>query len=1053
MKIGNNHLGYFLSILFILSLSFQLRSQTSFLPSSISGLKLWVTGDSLHKNASHFVDTCYDLSGNNNNIIQPVSSFQPRVLNSILNGHKIIRFDGADDYLKFNEITDIRTVFWIVKEDSLATSNFRSLLGHTTLYEFVRAQNKEIWHTLSSSFVQSGITRLNSIQIDGTTNVLPLTYSILSLVTTGNTKADNFSNDRISDRIFQGDLAELIIYNQALTPLQVDTIETYLRKKYTPPVQLGTPVIAVCDTSITLNVGPYFSSVLWSNGSTAHSITINQMDTISVVATDVFGSVSRDTAILNVFRQPLTLYSLPDTLLCNGSIVWDPGLDPLDYNFLWSTGSTQSSIIVSNNSTVWVVASDTNGCLKSSDTANIVFDTYEQIVSLGNDTVLCSGNPIYLHGGNAQTISYLWNDGSTMDSLAVNNSGPYWVTVGNVNGCSKRDTINITIAGTAPTVNFSAGNVCFGSSIGFIDMSMPPGGNIITDWAWNFGNLTTSTNQNPIYIYPDSGSYNVTLSVTTDVGCSAQLTKPVKVYSLPFAEFSMSNSCKNSFTEFTDISTPTSLIQSWSWKFGDIPSGPSDSSFLQNPEHLFSDSGLFSIRLIVQNLYGCKDTNIKNLYVNPIPKANFGNSLACKSNIVNFSDSSVLPANTTLQSSYWNFGGSDTSLLLNPSHIFSSNVNYQVTHVITASNGCSDTTVKTIAVHPTPFAQFTAGNACASAFTQFNDISIISGASITDWKWTFSGSNTSFIQNPLHYFPNSGNNNIKLVVTSADGCKDSLTQTVVVHANPIVSFSLTPPDGVAPLNANFSSTGNGSSSLMWDFGDGNQSTLTNPSNTYLNIGTYTITLIGSNNFGCRDTAFNSLEVLPDIIDVAIFDINTSLQNDFLSISLTLINKGTVAVTSLDFYIQLNNGTYIKEAWTGLIPRGTVQTLNLSTSFFLEDIKHFICVSALQPNGINDAAPADNEMCKSLDGTAFEIYPVFPNPAENNLTIPLNLIQGQNIEIILFNSIGQKIKLIYSGEINEGLQLITTDISNINKGIYNLYISAGDETFIKRFVKK
>ena len=67
-------------------------------------------------------------------------------------------------------------------------------------------------------------------------------------------------------------------------------------------------------------------------------------------------------------------------------------------------------------------------------------------------------------------------------------------------------------------------------------------------------------------------------------------------------------------------------------------------------------------------------------------------------------------------------------------------------------------------------------------------------------------------------------------------------------------FSANPNTGIAPLEVNFTNQSTGSTSYTWTFGDGNTSTLTNPTNTYVSFGDFVVTLIATDGFGCFDTA-------------------------------------------------------------------------------------------------------------------------------------------------------------------------------------------------------
>ena len=194
-------------------------------PSDLSNLSLWLDASDLASAGSSWSDK----SGNNNHATKYGS---PSIITNAQNGKSIMRYSADDQYHGFPEMTDIRTVFWVVKRSGSDTGH-RFLLGHNTAYNF-HGNGLKLWSTHSAvSNVTSGTTRLNGSVINGTTTNAPTSLSILSVKTTGNVSADSFSKDRtITNRGWKGDLGELIIYNAALSDADVAKVESYLATKW-----------------------------------------------------------------------------------------------------------------------------------------------------------------------------------------------------------------------------------------------------------------------------------------------------------------------------------------------------------------------------------------------------------------------------------------------------------------------------------------------------------------------------------------------------------------------------------------------------------------------------------------------------------------------------------------------------------------------------------------------------------------------------------------------------------------------------------------------------
>jgi hypothetical protein len=145
----------------------------------------------------------------------------------------VLRFDGADDSLLFTtRLTAIRTVFWVVRRDSTPTG-YRFLLGDYNNYDFHSESATKLWDPGSSSLsIRNGETRVNGALVNGTTTDRPTDLAVVSLLTTGPVAADAFSRDRTFGRSWLGDLAELVIYDRALSAAEVRSIEEYLAGRY-----------------------------------------------------------------------------------------------------------------------------------------------------------------------------------------------------------------------------------------------------------------------------------------------------------------------------------------------------------------------------------------------------------------------------------------------------------------------------------------------------------------------------------------------------------------------------------------------------------------------------------------------------------------------------------------------------------------------------------------------------------------------------------------------------------------------------------------------------
>lgn len=1057
-------------------LSFSLRAQTV----DTTNLLLRLNSDSVLLQGSHIIKW-YDQSNKHVILDQIDTSSQPNVgmADSLLNNRSGIHFDGVNDYMRgsFNSTVsnNLITLYFVQKVISPPIGHASIVLNNNVnsndygssdnLIAYLNINNSPTvfrngdYSTYSNSF--KNYPAIYKVIFDGL--VMKLYENDVLVNTISSSGNFNFDNLIVGSRWYGGaskdptdcEIYEIIMYDSLLSLTEQRNVMTYLRNKYAPSVNLGVDLSLTTFCNYTLDASNRFVNYHWSTGDTTKTISVNKTGTYWVTVKDVFGFTSQDTIQVNYPEINIPTVS---TILCSGdSKTWNTLFSKQDYTFQWQDNSADSVLSINSGGQYWVKITDSLGCFNYSDTIAITLDNFPSIASLGNDTSLCSGNSIYLKSGASLATNYLWSDGSTAASLTITTTGQYWVTASDAN-CSKKDTINVTIAGNAPTVNFSNTVTCFGNTTTFTDLSTPPGGNTIVSWLWDFGESSSGVNdtsalQNPVHIYADTGSYTVKLLVTTNVGCGALISKTVKIYPYPQINFTTNNLCEDAGTKFTDQSTAFGYpITQWSWSFGDPSSGTNNVSTLQNPVHTYINSGTYSVQLIGQNSYGCIDTSIKNIIVKQLPVADFNYSLACKNSSVQFTDNSALPPSTSIQNSYWNFGGNSTSSLINPKHTFISNVSYNVTHIVTATNGCIDTITKPVVVHPSPNTYFSYGNACINSSVSFSDLSVVSGGTITGWLWSF-GNTTSALQNSQYAFSSLGNTNVKLVVTTNQGCKDSTTKTIVVHPNPVPNFTYNPGFGNPPVTVNFTNTSTGALSYIWDFDDGTQSALANPSHNYLSSDNYQISLKARNNFGCEKTIIKTFDVFEQYLDVAILDITTSLQNNFLSITAKIANTGNTDVTDMEFYIKVKNGPALKENWSGVFQASSIISYKLSSSAYIENEKDYVCVSVLKPNGIDDQVSSNNELCKALDESEFKVLDIYPNPSTDMLTIPFIIPASENLlTITIYNVNGEIVKNAFSDYLSNGLQMLIINTVELTSGFYACKIEYENQTVIKTFIK-
>ncbi|HNW71140.1 MAG TPA: gliding motility-associated C-terminal domain-containing protein [Bacteroidales bacterium] len=204
-----------------------------------------------------------------------------------------------------------------------------------------------------------------------------------------------------------------------------------------PDINLG-PDTSICEgASITIHAGSGYNSYLWQNGSTDSTYTVTIPGTYWCQVTTLCG-VNADSIIITQGLQPVINLG-PDTSICEGaSITFHAGSGFNSY--LWQNGSSDS-VFVAAAAGIYAVTV-TNNCGFDTDSVRIINIYPSPQPDLGNDTSFCTSVSITLDAGSGYG-GYLWQNGTTDQTLPVNAPGTYSVTVTNSYGCHGSDSIQI----------------------------------------------------------------------------------------------------------------------------------------------------------------------------------------------------------------------------------------------------------------------------------------------------------------------------------------------------------------------------------------------------------------------------------------------------------------------------------------------------------------------------------------------------------------------------------------------------------------------------------
>ncbi len=328
------------------------------------------------------------------------------------------------------------------------------------------------------------------------------------------------------------------------------------------------------------------------------------------------------------------------------------------------------------------------------------------------------------------------------------------------------------------------------------------------------------------------------------------LTMQKNALATPHASFAanQTSGCSPLSVQFSNTSTGAT---SYYWMLGN-----GNTSTLQNPSNLYTNTGSFTITLIATDGNGVSDTAQYVNYITVIPKPSADFVATATTSCLDNNSFSFVNNSTGGSSYFWDFGDGTTSTQFNPVHSYTLGGIFTVTLIVTNSSGCTDQKIQNqyITVYPKP------GLIITSNYTSSCDPSTVytfscSTTGLSSIIWNFGDGQTSPSANPSHTYSGAGQFNVTLIATDSHGCVDTSNQPVhisVGSAN-LASFYVDNDTSCAPFSVHFHNSTANAQSVTWLFGDGNSSTQLDPSHTYTNPGTYAVTFIVTTASGCSDT--------------------------------------------------------------------------------------------------------------------------------------------------------------------------------------------------------
>lgn len=586
----------------------------------------------------------------------------------------------------------------------------------------------------------------------------------------------------------------------------------------------------------------------------SHTYSSTGSYTVRLIVTHAFGC--KDTVVRTNFVNvvvPAGNNTYGDTtMLCQNMpmVFVDPTAGSTSWNWDFGNGTTSTSqnpAVMYPGPGFYTVTLNTTmpgGC-------NHVFNplTVVQVVEYDpvpidlNFTNPCKPYTVSFSNNTPNVNAYLWDFGDGQTSTQASpvhtyqQAGTYQVSLSVMVGAGCYGTITTTVVvGHTNPILVSDADICLGDPIQFT-LDNP---SIFTSATWDFGNGQGSISLQPSYTYPAGGQYTVqVITIDTD-GCVDTFHVDPVIVNNPIPGFiGPSHTCANSPVNL--ISTAQNA-DSLRWDFGD-----GNSSTTINPTHTYIQPGQYAI---TQTLY--KNSCVKTsafpasiLVTRPVSRFNYTASGNCLPVTLQFTDQS-----SSAVSWSWDFGDGQGSSSVNPIHTYTNPLSDSIRLTVADRYGCTDRSVQAPFPHFAASAEVNRSQGCSPLTVQFTDAS--NGA--VSWTWHFGDGNTSTARNPQHTYQGNGIYSVTLIAVFPGGCIDTTVYDDMISVNsPQADFYSPTLAGCSPTQISFVNTTSDADTFRWYFGDGAMSNGVNPQNIYYIPGTYTVTLVAINSFGCKDS--------------------------------------------------------------------------------------------------------------------------------------------------------------------------------------------------------
>ncbi|MGB0430613.1 MAG: PKD domain-containing protein, partial [Bacteroidia bacterium] len=330
----------------------------------------------------------------------------------------------------------------------------------------------------------------------------------------------------------------------------------------------------------------------------------------------------------------------------------------------------------------------------------------------------------------------------------------------------------------------------------------------------------------------------------------------------------------------------------------------------------------------------------------------------------------------TIATYAWDFDNGSTSTDMSPKVAFTMGGSYDVELTVSTTQGCTDIVSNKVTVYSTPTAAYTVSDACFNSLAIFEDAgSTGNGGVIIDREFIFGDGNNNFGRKLSHFYNKPDTFSTSMVVSTYNGCTDTATQAIVVHPLPILNITAGDTCEFDEIQfKNNSTISSGSvSNYLWNFNDGNITTVKSPYHAFDTMGQYIVMVEAVSDQNCltRDSMLINIAPKPRINFIA--------QNECEGDSVSYNNSTIIAKGRIDYNWNLGDGnnssnispTHLYDS-AGIYNIQLTATSNIGcksdSSFTIEVFEKAIAILGIEPTCLGDSTLLPDTTSNSIKST-------------------------------------------------------------------------------------